>query len=117
MNAYITRKSATEIAELLNAAGYTYRGHKPKAWEGRACGRIYFGRDFLTVRWGEVSAFVNGHFSARAIGEEAVNAAARVIENAKSKEPKEDTGCTLYEKDFISFSDLGSDDVEFIAER
>ena len=114
MIAYNTQKPASEIADLLNAAGYTYRGYKPKAWQGRTVSRIYFGRSFLTVGWGEVSARKNGPYSPLAIGEEAVDAAARVIEESiYGKE--EDTGCCApYEKDFISYSELGDDDIEFI---
>ena len=114
---YNTHKSAAEIAELLNAAGYTYRGYKPKVWQGRTVSRIYFGRSFLTVGWGEVSARKNGPYSPLAIGEEAVDAAARVIEESICGK-EEDTGCPApYEKDFISYSELGDDDIEYINSR
>ena len=50
--------SASELAEMLNKNGYKYGTTSPvkaRAWEGKSQGRIYFGKDFVTVQDGEVT--------------------------------------------------------------
>lgn len=83
MTAYKTEKTATEIADMLTAAGYNYYGKKPKAWEGNTQSRIYFGpRHYLTVMDGWVTCIKPGRCWAHSINDEAVDAAAEIIEKA-----------------------------------
>lgn len=85
MTAYKTSKTATEIAEMLTAAGYTYYGLKPKAWEGNTQARIYFGqRHYLTVIDGTCTSIKPGRCSAHSINDEAVEAVAEVIAKAEA---------------------------------
>ncbi len=53
-----TQASASQIAEMLNAAGYRYgvpRREKARAWEGVNVGRIYFGKDYITIKDGIIT--------------------------------------------------------------
>lgn len=53
-----TNLSATEIADLLNNVGYRYgsqRQEMARAWEGYGVSRIYFGRDFITIKDGVIT--------------------------------------------------------------
>lgn len=67
-----------EIADKLNANGYTYYGDKAKAWEGGSVARIYFGREYVTLENGTPT---NSSTKARAktIGSSAVEAVEAVI--------------------------------------
>lgn len=53
-----TSLSATELADMLNAAGYLYgvpRREKARAWEGDNVSRIYFGKDYITIKDGVIT--------------------------------------------------------------
>lgn len=53
-----TSLSATEFADMLNAAGYLYgvpRREKARAWEGDNVSRIYFGKDYITIKDGVIT--------------------------------------------------------------
>jgi hypothetical protein len=41
--------TATEIAETINARGLTYFGATARGWTGNGVGRIYFGRNYVTI--------------------------------------------------------------------
>lgn len=66
---------ATEITKKLKEQGYTYYGETPKAWEANSFGRIYFGRDYVTVDAdGTIHGNKKGKARANTIGHTAVEA-------------------------------------------
>jgi len=72
--------TATEITKKINAAGYKYYGETARAWEADGFGRIYFGRDFVTVEAsGEIHNCKSGKARAMTIGDTAVDAIAKII--------------------------------------
>lgn len=71
--------TASEIAKLLNESGYTYFGEKAKAWEGGSQSRIYFGKDFMTLKDGELTNRNLRKVRACTIGDEPVEAVAALL--------------------------------------
>lgn len=43
--------TATQIAEKINADGGMYYRDKARGWEGTGLGRVYFGKDYVTVEY------------------------------------------------------------------
>ena len=73
---------AKEIAKLLNEKGYTYYGEKARGWIGTTTERVYFGRDFVTIKNGKIITPP----PTLTIGEsalEAVEAVLEAVENQK----------------------------------
>jgi hypothetical protein len=64
---------AKQIAETINARGLTYFGATAKGWTGNGIGRIYFGRDYVTIEAnGEVHNRKDGKARATTAGASAV---------------------------------------------
>lgn len=70
-----TTRSATDIADSINATGETYYGSRAKGWEGEAESRIYFGKEFVRILkpTGEITNARQGKARALTIGSSALD--------------------------------------------
>jgi hypothetical protein len=73
-----TKMTAQQIADQLNANGYTYYGDKAKAWQGGNVSRIYFGKEYVTLENGTPTN-VGQRARAKTIGSSAVEAVEAII--------------------------------------
>lgn len=72
--------TAKKIVELLHLEDYTYYGETPKAWDGAEQSRIYFGRDYVTIKDGQLGNHRAGSVRAITIGDRVVSEITAIIE-------------------------------------
>ena len=70
--------SVYEIADKLNANGFSYYGDKAKAWVGGNVARIYFGKEYVTLENGTPTNICQ-RARAKTIGASAVEAVEAII--------------------------------------
>lgn len=105
-NAAALNNSLEEIADRLNAEGYNYFGGFAKVWNGTGLSRIYFGRDFVTVRNGRVYNVRDGKARALSVGDEALEAvlAADAALTAEKEAAKAEPAAESFVQGFFAFS-------------
>lgn len=107
--AALLNNSIEEIAARLNAEGYNYYGGYPKAWTGNNIARIYFGRDYVSIRNGRVYNVRDGKARALSVGDEALEAvlaadAALTAEKEAAKAAKAEAAAENYVQGVFAFA-------------